>query len=134
MLGRSAGNNAVAYQSIMAIVVGLGISSKIDRFRILSRSGKYVTNRFAEWGTLIAGIAANTKELSWVDRHKKAEAQRFYNQLVLELRAFHKRGIETISCIDARLRIVSDANVRFDRARQALVSQSYLRKWGRRNH
>ena len=82
-------NNAVAYHLMMAIEVGLRCIAE-DRRVDITKYGKSVPIEFAEWGTLIAAIAAKTKELNWVDRHKKVEAQRFYNPLVLELGAFHE--------------------------------------------
>lgn len=82
-------NNAVAYHLMMAIEVGLRCLAE-DRRVDITKYGNSVPIEFAEWGTLIAAIAAKTKELNWVDRHKKTEPQRFYNPLVLELGAFHE--------------------------------------------
>ena len=82
-------NNAVAYHLMMATEVGLRCLAE-DRRVDITKWGKSIQIEFAEWGALIAAITAKTKELNWADRHKKAEAQRFYNPLVLELSAFHE--------------------------------------------
>jgi hypothetical protein len=83
-------NNAVAYHLMMATEIGLRCLAE-DRRVEIAKWGKSVPVEFAEWGTIISGIAAQIKEINkWNDRYKKVEAQKFYNALVLDLNAFHE--------------------------------------------
>lgn len=83
-------NNAAAYHLMMAVEIGLRCLAE-DRRAEVTQFRKPIPVEFAQWGPIIDAIEKKVDEIAnWPDRHKKAEAQQFYRQLLLELSGFHE--------------------------------------------